>query len=37
VLFRAVTIPPGKHTVQFTFEPLTGGLAELRSKLGVSN
>jgi hypothetical protein len=34
VLFRAVTVPPGKHVVRFSFEPIAGALAELRGKLG---
>ena len=33
VIFRAVELPPGKHTVRFTFEPLRGAWRELREKL----
>src|SRR3954452_16876138 len=34
VIFRAVELSPGKHSVRFTFEPLRGSWAELRAKLG---
>ena len=33
VIFRAVDLPPGKHTVRFSFEPLRGAWRELRAKL----
>jgi hypothetical protein len=34
VLFRAVVVPPGRHSVRFSFHPLAGALAELVAKLG---
>ena len=33
VIFRAVVVPPGKHSVRFTFEPLRGAWAELSAKM----
>jgi len=32
-IFRAVQLPPGRHTVRFTFAPLRGAWQELREKL----
>ena len=29
VLFRAVRVPPGKHTVRFSFEPIRGALGQV--------
>ena len=36
VLFRAVALTPGKHTVRFSFHPFTGALAQLREKLSAA-
>jgi hypothetical protein len=33
VLFRAVQVPAGRHTVRFTFHPFAGALAELMGKI----
>jgi hypothetical protein len=33
VIFRAVPVPPGKHAVRFTFEPLRGAWRELSAKV----
>jgi hypothetical protein len=33
VIFRAVSVPPGRHMVRFTFHPLAGAFAEIAEKL----
>jgi hypothetical protein len=33
VLFRAVTVGPGRHAIRFEFAPVAGALQELRAKL----
>jgi hypothetical protein len=33
VIFRAVSVPPGRHMVRFTFHPLAGAFAEITEKL----
>jgi len=35
VLFRAVVVRPGAHTVRFTFHPVSGALAEIAEKFRV--
>jgi hypothetical protein len=35
VLFRAVEVPAGRHTVRFTFHPFAGALADIARKLGM--
>ena len=34
VLFRAVAVPPGRHTVHFRFRPIAGAMAALRGPPG---
>jgi hypothetical protein len=33
VLFRAVPVPPGRHTVRFVFEPFAGAWTDIRARL----
>jgi len=33
VIFRAVVVPPGIHTVRFTFHPIAGALKEVAEKI----
>ena len=33
VIFRAVVVPRGRHTVRFTFHPFTSAVAEMAGKV----